>query len=54
LHFEDRVIPYCPTDRWDGTNYFGASIHAYYLLGRKKGYSLVYAENSGTNLFFIG
>lgn len=38
---------------WDGTNYFGASIKSFYNLGRKKGYSLIYAENIGVNLFFL-
>jgi hypothetical protein len=53
LPFEDKVVEYGPNTRWDGTNYFGASIRSYYLLGRKKAYSLVYAENHGVNLFFI-
>jgi hypothetical protein len=50
---EDKVILYDEKFRWDRTNYFGASILAYYRLGGKKGYSLVYAENSGVNIFFI-
>lgn len=37
----------------DNTSYFGASILALYHLGRGKGYSLVYAEQSGHYLFFI-
>ncbi len=53
LPHEDKVIIYHPDNRWDGTNYFGASILAYYKLGRKYGYSLVYAENRGVNIFFI-
>lgn len=50
---EDKVVKYRPYFCGDGTTYFGASIRALYNLGRSKGYSLVYAEKSGTNLFFI-
>lgn len=50
---EDKVVKYRPYFCGDGTTYFGASILALYNLGRSKGYSLVYAEKSGTNLFFI-
>jgi hypothetical protein len=38
---------------WDSTNYFGASIRALYNLGKRKGYSLIYAEHQGVNLFFV-
>jgi len=34
-------------------NYFGASILAFYKLGVKHNYSLVYANNKGVNLFFV-
>lgn len=34
-------------------NYFGASILAFYNLGVKFNYSLVYANNKGVNLFFV-
>jgi hypothetical protein len=50
---EDKVVVYDHLGHWDGTNYFGASIQAMYNLARKKGYSLVYAENTGANLFFV-
>jgi len=50
---EDKVVKYHPYYIGDGTNYFGASILAMYRLGRAKGYSLVYAEQTGTNLFFV-
>jgi len=53
LPHEDKVVKYLPFYCGDGTNYYGASILALYNLGRSKGYSLVYAEKSGTNLFFI-
>ena len=50
---EDRVVFYEPYAVGDGTNYFGASILAFYILARSKGYSLVYAEKMGVNLFFV-
>jgi hypothetical protein len=53
LPHEDRIVIYNPYGRWDGTNYFGASILALYKLGLQKGYSLVYANANGVNLFFI-
>lgn len=49
---EDRIVIYDPR-RWDGSNYFGASLLALYNLGISKGYSLVYADAKGVNLFFI-
>jgi hypothetical protein len=54
-HFpsEDKVVKYLPYFSGDGSNYFGASILALYNLGRAKGYSLVYADSAGVNLFFI-
>lgn len=51
--WEDKVVPYNPQAVWDGTNYFGASILALFNLGRKKGYSLIYADSQGANLFFV-
>lgn len=53
LPHEDKVSVYNPTHMWDQTNYFGASILALKRLGNKKGYTLVYADNMGVNLFFI-
>lgn len=50
---EDKVVVYHPQFSGDGCNYFGASIKAFYNLGRSKGYSLVYADKGGVNLFFI-
>ncbi|HVS70146.1 MAG TPA: hypothetical protein VHQ47_02710 [Phycisphaerae bacterium] len=38
---------------WDGSNYMGASLKAYELLGIKLGYSLVGCDISGTNAFFV-
>ncbi len=53
LPSEDKVVKYHPFFCGGGTNYFGASILAMYNLGRSKGYSLVYADQNGVNLFFI-
>ncbi|MDE3045274.1 MAG: hypothetical protein KGJ02_01325 [Verrucomicrobiota bacterium] len=50
---EDKVAKYHPFFSGDSTNYYGASILALYHLGKAKGYSLVYAEKAGVNLFFI-
>lgn len=51
---EEKVVAYRPYFCGDGvTDYFGASIQALYHLGRAKGYSLIYADSSGSNLFFI-
>lgn len=50
---EDKVVLYDPFTMWDFTNYSGASIKALYNLGIFKGYTLVYAEKVGVNLFFI-
>jgi hypothetical protein len=50
---EDKVVKYRPYYVGDDTNYYGASILALYRLGRSKGYSLVYAEANGVNLFFV-
>jgi hypothetical protein len=47
------VVEYHPLNYWDGSDYYGASIQSLYELGKKKGYELVYAESSGTNLFFV-
>ncbi len=45
--------PYTPTDGWDGTDFFGASFAALDELGRHKGYTLVHADLTGTNAFFV-
>lgn len=50
---QDKVVKYRSHIVGDFTNYYGASILAMYNLGKKKGYSLVYADSTGTNLFFI-
>ena len=39
--------------RWDGTNYFGASLTSLACLGRQKGYALVATDSAGVNAFFV-
>lgn len=50
---DDKVIKYDARAVWDSSEYTGASILALYRLGRYLGYSLVYQESMGANLFFI-
>lgn len=45
IYNKDRV--------WDGSNYYGASLKAYELLGQSKGYTLVGCDFSGSNAFFV-
>jgi hypothetical protein len=39
--------------RWNGTNYYGASLTSLVLLGRQKGYTLVATDSRGINAFFV-
>jgi hypothetical protein len=50
---ERKSIPYDPSFRWTGTDYFGASLRALAELGDRKGYVLVYCESRGVNAFFV-
>lgn len=50
---EDKVIRYQPDATWDGSEHTGASVLALFHLGRSLGYSLIYQESSGVNLFFV-
>lgn len=50
---ENKVVQYAPNGVWDGSDYFGASILAFYLLGRERGYSLVGADKIGSNIYFV-
>jgi hypothetical protein len=50
---ESRAISYDPAFRWDGTDYFGASLLALSRLGSEKGYVLVGCESEGVNAFFV-
>ena len=45
--------PYAPGSGWDRTEYFGASLAALRELGEQKGYTLVHADLTGTNAFFV-
>jgi hypothetical protein len=47
------VVPYDPVRRWDGTNFFGASLEALVKLGREKGYRIVGCNYTGVNAFFV-
>jgi hypothetical protein len=47
------VMPYNSSHCWDGTSYFGASLKALEIIGREKGYQLVYCNLAGSNAFFI-
>jgi hypothetical protein len=47
------VVPYSPTSIWDHTNYYGASLKALELLGRRKGYCLVGCNYTGVTAFFV-
>ncbi len=49
----DWKVDYDPARGWNGTAYFGASLKAYELLGRKLGYALVGCTLSGVNAFFV-
>ncbi len=50
---EDKIIIYDKNYRWDGSDYFGASLLALNKLANKYGYSLVYCNNNGVNCFFV-
>lgn len=50
---ESKVVEYDANAKWDGTNYFGASLLALKTLGDSKGYTLVACEKRGTNAFFV-
>ncbi len=39
--------------KWDGTSYYGASLASLTALGRKKAYTLVATDTSGTTSFFV-
>ena len=50
---EDKIVIYNKNGRWDGSNYFGASLLSLDKLGKKYNYSLVYCDKTGTNCFFV-
>jgi hypothetical protein len=47
------IMKYNPQHVWRNTNYFGASLKAFEVLGIKKGYKLVGCSFSGMNAFFV-
>lgn len=49
----DWVMAYNDAHRWDGSDYFGASLKAYELLLKARGYALVGCSTSGINAFFV-
>jgi hypothetical protein len=48
-----RVVQPLSDAPWDDSEFYGASLAAMLDLGRSKGYRLVHADLSGTNLFFV-
>lgn len=47
------VQPYAAVEKWDATDFFGASLGALCNLAAAKGYSLVHCDLSGVNAFFV-
>jgi hypothetical protein len=47
------IHPFERDGAWDGSQDQGASLKAYEMLGRKRGYSLVGCDVTGTNAFFV-
>jgi FkbM family methyltransferase len=50
---EPLAVVYRAQRRWDHTNYFGASLQAYAVLGAQFGYSLVGCGREGVNAYFV-
>jgi hypothetical protein len=50
---DEWVVAYDAEKQWNGTNYFGASLKSYELLGSRLGYALVGCGLAGTNAFFV-
>jgi hypothetical protein len=46
-------IGYKANEGWDGTHRFGAALKAFEIEARKKKYSLVGCDTTGTNAFFV-
>ncbi|HEU5294611.1 MAG TPA: hypothetical protein VFU71_07470, partial [Burkholderiaceae bacterium] len=47
------VMPYDPQHRWQGTDYYGASLAAWCDLFADAGYRLVCCNANGVNAFFV-
>jgi hypothetical protein len=50
---ESKAVVYDPAFRWDGSDYFGASLRAFVELAQAKGYTLVGCDRKGVNAFFV-
>lgn len=50
---QDYVVPEHKINEWGGTSKEGAGLLSFCKLGKKKGYTPIYTELSGSNLFFI-
>jgi hypothetical protein len=50
---KDWVVQYDPNGKWDGSNYFGASLKTIFKLCKDNGYSLVYSDANGADAFFV-
>ena len=53
LGLEDKTVVYDPSYMWDRTNYMGASLLSFFKLLQNYGYSVVYCNKNGVNLFAI-
>lgn len=47
------LVEYDAIGKWNGSNYFGASLKSYCELAADLDYTLVYCEMSGVNAFFV-
>ena len=47
------VVNYSPTEMWDGSQNFGASLKSFELLAARLGYCLVGCDFHGVNAFFV-
>lgn len=50
---ENKVVNPKDPKRWTGSDHFGASFQAMKRLAAYKGYTLVYGEDMGVNLFYV-
>ena len=51
---EARTVRYNGSQIWDGkSRFFGASVRAIEILGRRHGYRLFYCESHGVNCFLV-
>ena len=50
---DDKVVIYHPELKWDGTNYYGASLTSFTKLCNKFDYYLVGTDSIGVNAFFV-